>query len=115
MAVVQAVWDGIAAVVQSTPAQVLIAVLALASFYKNFVERPRLTLLPADTFRLVLGVGQGVAAAHLMCTVVNEGARTGVLQRLELVITPPALPADIFVWNQFFRYSDGGHALEKVS
>lgn len=110
-----AIWDGIAAVVQSAPAQVAIAVVALASFYKNFLERPRLGLLPADTFRLVLGVGDGVTAAHLMCTLVNSGASAGVLQRLEAEITPPGRTPDIFVWDEFFKYREGGDTFEKVA
>lgn len=110
-----AIWEGIATVVQSAPAQVAIAVVALASFYKNFLERPRLGLLPADTFRLVLGTGDGVTAAHLMCTLVNSGANPGVLQRLEAEITPPGRTPDIFVWDQFFRYREGGHSFEKVA
>ncbi|SRR6266571_1746611 len=95
-----AMWESIAGVVRSAPAQVAIAVIALASFYKNFLERPRLRLLPADTFRLVLGAGNGVTAAHLMCTFVNSGARSGVLQHLEAEITPPGRTPDRFVWDQ---------------
>lgn len=110
-----AIWETIEGVVRSTPAQVAIAVVAVASFYKNFLERPRLRLLPADTFRLVLGVGDGVTAAHLMCTLVNNGARPGVLQRLEAEITPPGRTADRFVWDQFFKYREGGYSFEKVA
>src|SRR6266545_2363586 len=104
MQAVAAVWDGISAVVQSAPAQVLIAIVALLSFYKNFLERPTLKLLPADTFRVVLGVGDGVTAAHLMCKLVNAGASVAVLQRLEAEITPPGREPDLFVWDEFFKY-----------
>ena len=45
-----AIWESIVAVLRSAPAQVAIAAVAVASFYKNFLERPRLGLLPADTF-----------------------------------------------------------------
>jgi len=94
---------------------VAIAVIALASFYKNFLKRPRLGLLPADTFRLVLGAGDGVTAAHLMCTLVNSGARSGVLQHLEAEITPPGRTPDSFVWDQFFKYREGGYSFEKIA
>ena len=38
--VVEVIGQSIATVVQSAPTQVLVAIVALSSFYKNFVERP---------------------------------------------------------------------------
>ena len=45
----QSVWGGIVALVKSSPIQVLTAIVASASFYRTFIQRPRLSLLPADT------------------------------------------------------------------
>ena len=56
-----------------------------------------------------------MTALHIMCNVTNNGARTGVLQRLEARITPPGLATDTFVWDQFYKYLEGGRSFAKES
>ena len=57
----------------------------------------------------------GLSAIHLMGTVVNAGGSTGVLMRLEAELTDPAKSAHRFVWNEFYRYREGGREFEKVT
>lgn len=99
---------------------VLISVIALVvsafTLWWAHLAPARLKVLIGDRLYLVAPSGKE-APLNVALEIVNSGARTGVLQYLEMQITPPMGATVRFEWSQFYRYSTklGGWAVEKES
>lgn len=107
---------------RSTPFQAVTAcaallslVLAALSFWRTHLRRGRLRFLPADSLGLVRAPLGGLSGLHLMGALVNEGAATAVLQRLEADVSDNVGGKYRFLWQLFYRYRDGGDTFDKVS
>ena len=94
-----------------SPFQIIVAVVAFATavytFYKSFLERARIRLVPGDRVGLVLSATGGCTTFHLRCSIVNHAVKTGTLHRLEARITTPAAVSHFYEWNLFFAYVPG--------
>jgi len=77
------------------------------TLYKNFIERAKLKAFPADKLELVISIGGGCRKMHLRVNLVNHGAKTGTLHRLEAEIANPQGKRHRFHWILFFEYLPG--------
>lgn len=95
----------------SESVQVIVAVVAFATavytFYKSFLERARIRLLPGDRVGLVLSSGGGCTTFHLRGSIVNEAIKTGTVHRLEAQIMTPSAARLSYEWKLLFDYVPG--------
>ncbi len=102
-----------------SPFEIIVALVAFITggytFYKSFLEGPKLSIYPADSLGLVALPDRKASSFNLLCNIVNKGSKVGTLHHLETEMISPNGNRYTFVWSQFFRYREGGNSLDKVS
>jgi hypothetical protein len=79
---------------------------AVYTFYKNFIEKAKVSIVPGDRMAIVRGPG-GARRVHLRCALLNDAMKIGTLQRLEAAITGPGGIVQSYLWNQIFEFVPG--------
>jgi hypothetical protein len=76
------------------------------TFYKNFIESAKVSIVPGDRMAIVRGPG-GARRIHLRCALINDATKIGTLQRLEARITSPNGTVQKYLWNLLFEFVPG--------
>jgi hypothetical protein len=102
-----------------SPFQILVSVVALwtgiYTFYKNFIERAKVWAYTGDAISFVKTEVSNIIHLHLRLSLVNKGTKTGVVHRLEVLVTNPYKLQCYFVWGLFYEYKESGSVLTKAS
>lgn len=97
--------------------EIFVSVIAILTggytAYKNFLERTKISLYPADAVRLIVSSDSSVSKFHLICNLVNKSTKTGTLHRLEVKVCDPRNWTYNYVWKLFYKYSPTGIQIEK--
>lgn len=102
-----------------SPFDIIVATVAFTTsvytFYKSFIEGPRIAIYPAGNVGLVVAPNGRAARLNSPCNVVNTGSKVGTLHHLEVNMLSPCGARYVLAWNQFYRYKEGGGEQDKVS
>lgn len=114
--------DALSTALQSAPFQAVTAgvalvslILAVISFLRTQFRGPKVRFVPADAIGLVRAPVGGFSAIHLMGTLINSGGSAGALLHLEASLCDCNRTEHRFIWDQLYRYREGGYDLIKVS
>jgi hypothetical protein len=114
--------EALSTALHSTPFQAVTAgialvslVLAVISFVRTQFRGPKVRFVPADALGLVRAPLGGLQAINVMGTLINSGGSAGALLRLEARVYDASTREHRFIWNELYRYREGGHELMKVS
>jgi len=92
-----------------SPFQIIVSCVAfltgIYTLYKSFLEKGRILVYPGDAIRIVVSPDGNVSKFHLMCNLINKGAKVGTVHRLEVKITNPQNSDNSFIWSLFYRYT----------
>src|SRR5262245_12005586 len=99
--------------------ELLASVVAFATgiytFWKGFVQGPRLHFFVADYIYFVATHENRSPRLYMMGSLVNHGGHAGTLLRLELSVYGPNKVHQQFVWDEFFQFDAFGEAFIKQS
>ncbi|MFC1678700.1 hypothetical protein ACFL2T_00570 [Elusimicrobiota bacterium] len=95
-----------------------IALFALALsgwvFYRNTLMPASIKVCVGDSIDIVKHYGPDMPnSIQVACTFTNEGAKTGVIEKMALVIHPAEGPPHLLRWSIFFKYEKGYRATPK--
>jgi hypothetical protein len=87
---------------------------AIFNIIRSRLLPARVQLKIADTVDLVLGTDGIITSFHLACVFENQGAKTGIVQRMKAIVRDPKQRDYHFTWKLFFGYAPGGTRREPV-
>lgn len=76
------------------------------TFYKNFIERAKVSIVPGDRMAIIRGPG-GARRIHLRGAFLNDATKMGTLQHLEAKITGPNGTVQRYLWNELVEFVPG--------
>ena len=79
---------------------------------RDLIRRASVTIHTGDRFSIVVSLNQSHQKLHILCSLVNAGRRTAVIERIRATINGPNGALDL-TWNLFFQYRAGGIEVEK--
>ncbi|HEX4919252.1 MAG TPA: hypothetical protein VFV92_00745 [Candidatus Bathyarchaeia archaeon] len=83
------------------------------TFYKNFVERAKVSIVPGDRMAIILGPG-GARRIHLRGALINDATKMGTLQCLEAKITSPNGTTQRYSWNELVEFVPGTVGVQRA-
>ncbi len=96
-----------------------ISLLALAisflTLYRTHLMQARVKVSPGDSIDIVRPIYNSIAhdSIQVACTFTNDGAQTGVIEKLAVILHPTDKPPILFNWSIFFSYQDGHRTVPK--
>ncbi len=102
-----------------SPFDIIVAVVALANAlytaYISFFQHAKVSLYLGDHISIVLNPDDVGRKLHLRCNFVNSAVKMGAVQHLEAVVRGPQDFAARFRWHEFYKYVEGGSAVQKIA